>query len=51
MSWPIIAVAAVVASLIATAILAEWIAGRAHPRKGLQWCDNSPRPPDRTIER
>jgi hypothetical protein len=48
-SWGIMAGGLFVASL--ALILAEWIVRRARQRKGLQWCDNSPRRPDNTIER
>jgi len=49
MSWAIMAGGVLVASL--TLILAEWTVRRMRQRKGLQWCDNSPRRPDNTIER
>jgi len=49
MSWAIMAGGAIAASL--ALYLAEWIVRRRHPRKGLQWCDNSPRRPDNTINR
>ena len=49
MSWAIMVAGVIVASL--TLVLAKWIVRRGRPRKRLQWCDNSPRKPDNTIER
>lgn len=47
MAWMMVTGGVVLASLIATLMLTEWIVWRARARKGLQWAENAPRRPAR----
>ena len=47
MTWMTVTGGVVLATLIATLMLTEWIVWRGRPRKGLQWAKNAPLRPAR----
>ena len=47
MAWMMITGATIVASLIATLMLTEWVVWRGRTREGLKWAENVPRRPTR----